>query len=110
MDLDSEDEDEELNVPVVKENDLFNNDLGGPYAFLEACVGLNGMMLGGRVHTAVHVFPNSPVEHEAGKKRAAESSVLKTPLSDKKAKVATPSAQKIVVPLNRLTKLSSKIV
>ncbi|KAL5674916.1 hypothetical protein ACJX0J_011047, partial [Zea mays] len=45
-----------------KKKDLFNNDLGGPYAFLEACVGLNGMMLGGRVHTAVHVFPNSPVE------------------------------------------------
>ncbi|PWZ12250.1 Histone deacetylase HDT1 [Zea mays] len=97
-------------LEFFKKKDLFNNDLGGPYAFLEACVGLNGMMLGGRVHTAVHVFPNSPVEHEAGKKRAAESSVLKTPLSDKKAKVATPSAQKIVVPLNRLTKLSSKIV
>ena len=50
------------------------------------------------------------LQPEVGKKRAAESSVLKTPLSDKKAKVATPSAQKIVVPLNRLTKLSSKIV
>jgi hypothetical protein len=50
------------------------------------------------------------LQHEAGKKRAAESSVLKTPVSDKKAKVATPSAQKTVVPLNRLTKLSSKIV
>ena len=41
------------------------------------------------------------LQHEAGKKRVAESSVLKTPLSDKKAKG---------VPLNRLTKLSSKIV
>jgi hypothetical protein len=50
------------------------------------------------------------LQHEVGKKRAAESSMLKTPLSDKKAKVATPSAQKIGVPLNGLTKLSSKIV
>jgi hypothetical protein len=50
------------------------------------------------------------LQHEAGKKRAAESFVLKTPLSDKKAKVATPSAQKTGVPLNGLTKLSSKIV
>ncbi|ONM04592.1 hypothetical protein ZEAMMB73_Zm00001d032210 [Zea mays] len=53
---------------------------------------------------------STPKKHEVGKKRAAESSMLKTPLSDKKAKVATPSAQKIGVPLNGLTKLSSKIV
>jgi hypothetical protein len=50
------------------------------------------------------------LQHEAGKKRAAESFMLKTPLSDKKAKVATPSAQKTGVPLNILTKLSLKIV
>ena len=58
------------------------------------------------IHLIVLLF----LQHEAGKKRAAESSMLKTPLSDKKAKVATPSAQKTTVPLNRLTKLSSKIV
>ncbi|PWZ37086.1 Histone deacetylase HDT3 [Zea mays] len=204
MDLDSEDEDEELNVPVVKENDIFNNDLGGPYAFLE----FNSLISGFNIvpmspmfnvmawaqprvaspHGANHTGKvdgkkqksqekavpaasksspaskkskddddsdedetddsnedetddsdegeglspeegddddssdeddtsddeeedtSTPKKHEAGKKRAAESSVLKTPLSDKKAKVATPSAQKTGVPLNGLTKLSSKIV
>ncbi|KAL5647293.1 hypothetical protein ACJX0J_041648, partial [Zea mays] len=181
MDLDSEDEDEELNVPVVKENDIFNNDLGGPYAFLEDsdnCITFcnsttearsepHRLSLHGANHTgkadgkkqksqekAVPAASKSspaskkskddddsdedetddsnedetddsdegeglspeegddddssdeddtsddeedtstPKKHEAGKKRAAESSMLKTPLSDKKAKVATPSAQK----------------
>ncbi|AQK99341.1 hypothetical protein ZEAMMB73_Zm00001d012323 [Zea mays] len=177
MDLDSEDEDEELNVPVVKENDIFNNDLGGPYAFLEASPhGANhtGKADGKKQKSQEKAVPaasksspaskkskddddsdedetddsnedetddsdegeglspeegddddssdeddtsddeeedtSTPKKHEAGKKRAAESFVLKTPLSDKKAKVATPSAQKTGVPLNGLTKLSSKIV
>ncbi|CAL4920666.1 unnamed protein product [Urochloa decumbens] len=41
---------------------LFNDEFGGPCAFLEACAGLNGMKLGGCVLTAVHVFPNPPAE------------------------------------------------
>lgn len=57
--------------PLAAYRFLFNNELGGPCAFLEyadrsvtskACAGLNGMMLGGRVLTAVHVFPNPHVE------------------------------------------------
>ncbi|PWZ07035.1 Histone deacetylase HDT1 [Zea mays] len=108
MDLDSEDEDEELNVPVVKaklvgrnrkvkkrqfleffkKKDIFNNDLGGPYAFLEDSSDEDDTSDDEEEDTS------TPKKHEAGKKRAAESSVLKTPLSDKKAKVATPSAQK----------------
>ncbi|XP_062209809.1 splicing factor U2af large subunit B-like [Phragmites australis] len=49
----------------------FNEELGGPCAFLEyvdhsitskACAGLNGMKLGGCVLTVVHVFPNPPAE------------------------------------------------
>ncbi|XP_066384184.1 splicing factor U2af large subunit A-like isoform X2 [Miscanthus floridulus] len=57
--------------PLAAYHFVFNSELGGPCAFLEyadrsitskACAGLNGMMLGGCVLTAVHVFPNPPVE------------------------------------------------
>lgn len=55
--------------PLAAYRFLSNSELGGPCAFLEyadrsitskACAGLNGMMLGGCVLTAVHVFPNPP--------------------------------------------------
>ncbi|CAL4928940.1 unnamed protein product [Urochloa decumbens] len=57
--------------PLAAYRFLFNDELGGPCAFLEyadrsitskACAGLNGMKLGGCVLTAVHVFPNPPAE------------------------------------------------
>ncbi|TKV98308.1 hypothetical protein SEVIR_9G551500v4 [Setaria viridis] len=57
--------------PLAAYRFLFNDELGGPCAFLEyadrsitskACAGLNGMKLGGCVLTAVHVFPDPPVE------------------------------------------------
>jgi hypothetical protein len=57
--------------PLAAYRFLFNDKLGGPCAFLEyadrsitpkACAGLNGMKLGGCVLTAVHAFPNPPVE------------------------------------------------
>jgi len=57
--------------PLAAYRFLFNDELGGPCAFLEyadrsitskACAGLNGMKLGGCILTAVHVFPNPPAE------------------------------------------------
>ncbi|PUZ42938.1 hypothetical protein GQ55_9G621800 [Panicum hallii var. hallii] len=57
--------------PLAAYRFLFNDELGGSCAFLEyadrsitpkACAGLNGMKLGGCVLTAVHAFPNPPVE------------------------------------------------
>uniref|UniRef100_A0A0A9D5Z5 RRM domain-containing protein n=1 Tax=Arundo donax TaxID=35708 RepID=A0A0A9D5Z5_ARUDO len=57
--------------PLAAYRFLFNEELGGPCAFLEytdhsitskACAGLSGMKLGGCILTAVHVFPNPPAE------------------------------------------------
>ncbi|KAG8073386.1 hypothetical protein GUJ93_ZPchr0006g45793 [Zizania palustris] len=57
--------------PLAAYHFIFNEDLGGPCAFLEyidhsitskACAGLNGMKLGGCILTAVHMFPNPPEE------------------------------------------------
>ncbi|CAN6290738.1 unnamed protein product [Urochloa humidicola] len=57
--------------PLAAYQFLFNDELGGPCAFLEyadrsitskACAGLNGMKLGGCILTAVRVFPNPPAE------------------------------------------------
>nr|CAB3502086.1 unnamed protein product [Digitaria exilis] len=57
--------------PLAAYRFIFSDELGGPCAFLEyadrsitskACAGLNGMKIGGCVLTAVHVFPNPPVE------------------------------------------------
>ncbi|WVZ55404.1 LOW QUALITY PROTEIN: hypothetical protein U9M48_006065, partial [Paspalum notatum var. saurae] len=57
--------------PLAAYRFLFNDELGGHCAFLEyadrsitskACAGLSGMKLGGCILTAVHVFPNPPVE------------------------------------------------
>lgn len=61
--------------PLAAYRFLFNEELGGSCAFLEyidpsitpkACAGLNGMKLGGRVLTAVHVItPPAEVDNEA---------------------------------------------
>ncbi|KAL6648833.1 hypothetical protein ACP70R_013057 [Stipagrostis hirtigluma subsp. patula] len=57
--------------PLAAYHFLLNEELGGHCAFLEykdhsitskACAGLNGMKLGGCMLTAVHVYPNPPVE------------------------------------------------
>ncbi|CAN6374053.1 unnamed protein product [Urochloa humidicola] len=57
--------------PLAAYRFLFNDELGGPCAFLEyadrsitskACAGLSGMKLGGCILTAVHVFPNPSAE------------------------------------------------